>query len=399
MRTRPTRFLLVAALAALAFAPAAAAAAATPDPDALTPISVIPLANPAPVLGSDGRYHMVFELQALNVSSLPFTVRTVTIRAGGAGAAPGRALARWSGRAVADVLVSLRTHRAATRLDPGEGAVMHLTLSVASRGSIPAALIPQLSLANASRPLTGPNAVTEQLDPLRVARRAPAVLGPPLRGDRWLAADGCCTAARHVRATQPFGGGLHTVQRFAIDWERLDAQGRLFTGDKRRLTNWPGYGSDVLAVANGRIVHAIDGEPNQVPGETPVGITPATADGNGVILRLDDGRFVFYAHMIPGSLTVRRGERVRRGQVLGHVGNSGNSTAPHLHLHVADANAILGANGLPYVFGGFDVTGRVASTAAFDHAEATGDPVRTVPVRTGARTNALPLDQVIVTWP
>ena len=103
--------------------------------------------------------------------------------------------------------------------------------------------------------------------------------------------------------------------------------------------------------------------------------------------------------MIPGSVTVREGDRVVRGQILGRVGNSGNSSAPHLHLHVIDRNAIFGANGLPYVFSGFDVTGRVASTEAFDRAEATGDPVRLRRVRTGIRRNQLPLDQVIVTWP
>jgi murein DD-endopeptidase MepM/ murein hydrolase activator NlpD len=118
-----------------------------------------------------------------------------------------------------------------------------------------------------------------------------------------------------------------------------------------------------------------------------------------VFLRLRDGRIVFYAHMIPGSVMVRAGDRVVRGQLLGRVGNSGNSSAPHLHIHVVDRNAIFGADGLPYVFSSFDVTGRVASTEAFDQAEATGDPVRLRRVRRGIRRKELPLDQVIVTWP
>jgi murein DD-endopeptidase MepM/ murein hydrolase activator NlpD len=147
------------------------------------------------------------------------------------------------------------------------------------------------------------------------------------------------------------------------------------------------------------VVRAIDGLPDQVPGALPEGLAPLEADGNAVFLRLRDGRIVFYAHVVPGSVTVRAGDRVVRGQLLGRVGNSGNSSAPHLHLHVVGRNAIFGADGLPYVFSGFDVTGRVASTEAFDRAEATGEPVRLRRVRTGTRRDVLPLDQVIVTWP
>jgi hypothetical protein len=63
------------------------------------------------------------------------------------------------------------------------------------------------------------------------------------------------------------------------------------------------------------------------------------------------------------------------------------------------ADTAFAGNGLPYVFSRFRLTGRVASTAAFDHAEATGAPVQLRPVRTGPRRKELPLDQVIVTWP
>jgi hypothetical protein len=389
---RVTR-LSVLILAALAFAPVGAASAAGPDLDAFTPITQTVLAPPAPVLGSDGRYHVVYEIQAVNVSSLPWTVRSITARGTG-----GRTFLRKSGSRVSTVLVPLGTGKPGNRLEAGQAGVFHLTFSVASKRALPRSIVQVLSLANASRPRQGPAKVTQTSPPSRLVTRAPVVLGPPLEGSNWLAADGCCTAHRHVWSTQPYGGMLHTVQRFAIDWEHLNAQGQLFVGDKKVLTNWSGYGTNVLAVADGTIVHAIDGQPNQVPGEAPVGITPANADGNGVILRLRDGRFVFYAHMIPGSLMVKVGDRVTRGQKLGLLGNSGNSTAPHLHLHVMDRNALLGGNGLPYLFDNFDITGKVASTEAFDQAEATGDPARMGPVRTGVRHDELPLDQVLVTW-
>jgi murein DD-endopeptidase MepM/ murein hydrolase activator NlpD len=192
---------------------------------------------------------------------------------------------------------------------------------------------------------------------------------------------------------------MFLAQRFAIDFERLDENGRLWVEDDAELTNWEGYGENILAVADGTVVRTVDGLPNQVPGALPEGLDPLEADGNAVFLRLRDGRIVFYAHMIPGSVAVKTGDRVVRGQIIGRVGNSGNSSAPHLHIHVIDRNAIFAANGLPYVFSSFEVTGRVASTDAFNRAEATGEPVRLGRVRTGPRRNELALDQVIVTWP
>ncbi|HYO83907.1 MAG TPA: M23 family metallopeptidase, partial [Bryobacteraceae bacterium] len=76
-------------------------------------------------------------------------------------------------------------------------------------------------------------------------------------------------------------------------------------------------------------------------------------EGNYVVLDVGDGRFVTYAHLIPGSLTVKRGDRVRAGQVLGKIGNSGNSSGPHLHFQVATGPGVLRGDGVPFVFDSF----------------------------------------------
>jgi murein DD-endopeptidase MepM/ murein hydrolase activator NlpD len=119
-----------------------------------------------------------------------------------------------------------------------------------------------------------------------------------------------------------------------------------------------------------------------------------------VVLDLGGGRYALYAHLQPGSLTVVAGDRVRRGQVLGKVGNTGNSVAPHLHFHVMDGPSPLDANGLPYRIDRFEVTGHAASTAAFDEAEAKGTPLAmtaaTPPLRVQRR---LPMDLSIVSFP
>jgi hypothetical protein len=392
------RPVLLAAAAALGIALTAApgAGASRQDPDTFTPLAADVLDAPWAVKGSDGRFHAVYEVRLLNTTPLPWRVPRVTVRSA---AGRGRVVARWAGGRVPGVLRSLASGDDVGRVGAGEGALLHLTFSTRSRGRMPTRLVHVLRLANPDPDNGAPARVVEVVARTRVRRRAPVAFGPPLQGSRWVAADGCCLARRHVRAFQPVGGGMFLAQRYAIDWERLDASGRLWVGDDSVLTNWEGYGENILAVGDGTVVRAIEGQPDQVPGALPENLDPRLADGNAVFLRLGDGRVVFYAHMIPGSVAVKEGERVVRGQVLGRVGNSGNSSAPHLHMHVMDRNALFAANGLPYVFDSFDVTGRIASTDAFNRAEATGEPARLGRVRTGPRRNELALDQLIVTWP
>ena len=83
-------------------------------------------------------------------------------------------------------------------------------------------------------------------------------------------------------------------------------------------------------------------------------MTLETVTGNSVVLQLGEDRFAFYGHLQPGSLRVKVGDRVKRGQLLGIVGNSGNSTGPHLHFHVADSPSPLAAEGVPYVIDAWD---------------------------------------------
>jgi murein DD-endopeptidase MepM/ murein hydrolase activator NlpD len=101
-------------------------------------------------------------------------------------------------------------------------------------------------------------------------------------------------------------------------------------------------------------------------------MTLDTAGGNFVALDIGYRRYALYGHLIPGSLRVKVGDMVKRGQVLGRLGNSGNSTEPHLHFQIADAPSFLLANGLPYMYDRVEVKpGRIV--------DATSDPPVIVP--------------------
>jgi murein DD-endopeptidase MepM/ murein hydrolase activator NlpD len=101
----------------------------------------------------------------------------------------------------------------------------------------------------------------------------------------------------------------------------------------------------------------------------------------------------------PGSLRVKLGDHVTKGEVIGLLGNSGNSDAPHLHFHVMDGKSPLDSNGLPYVFTHFAGRGRLDG-ASFEAMFADGKPgvVKPSPLD-GGRTDQLPLNDEVVDFP
>ncbi len=91
------------------------------------------------------------------------------------------------------------------------------------------------------------------------------------------------------------------------------------------------------------------------PYQRAVPINLKTIGGNYLMLDIGKGRYVLYAHLKPGSLRVKQGDRVRRGQVIARLGLSGNTPSPHLHL--GDTLEPIGSEGLPYVYESFEVVG------------------------------------------
>jgi hypothetical protein len=355
----------------------------------ITPLLLAVPDPPIPFRGSDGRTHLVYELWITNFSSGDATVERVEVRGDGA------PLATLDAAAVAGRLQPAGARDASPTLPASGTSLLFVHLSVPS-GAVPARLTHAVTARIAAAP---PDQRQMTLDggDVTVALRPVVVIGPPLRGDRYIAADSCCDAARHTRAALPVDGRVRLAQRFAVDWEQLDGGDRIYVGAREALASYTIFGAEALAVADARVAAVVDGLPEQVPGQMPVSISIAQADGNSVVLDLGGGRFALYAHLQPGSLRVRAGDRVRRGQVLGLVGNSGNSLAPHLHFHVMDGPSPLDANGLPYEIDAFSVTGHSPGTAAFDAAEADGTPLAITPVTPPAAvTRALPLDQSIV---
>jgi hypothetical protein len=360
----------------------------------LTPIVAEVSYTPIPFAGSDGQTHLVYELEATNFTDGETTIDQLEVL----DADTGDAVAALDAEEVAERLQQAGLRDAADSLAPSTAARIFLHVLFGEAGDVPDRLVHRLSLEGEAFP-PDEQPLTEEVGPVEVDRRNVVVIGPPLRGSNYLAADSCCDATRHTRAALPINGRVWIAQRYAVDWEQLDDDGRVYSGEKEDPESYTIYGQEALAVADGTVVKVVDGLSDQVPGTYPEGISIDEADGNAVILDLGGGNYANYAHLQPDSIRVQEGDRASQGDVLGLVGNSGNSVAPHLHFHVMSSPLFAASNGLPYIVDSFTVSGRSAGTEAFDEAESEGTPLEVTPVDPAERvTQAMPLDQYVVSF-
>lgn len=332
----------------------------------VVPVDVAVSGPTTPVRGGD-RLHLLYELRLTNFSGRTLTLERLETRA----AAGGRSLESYDARALAGMIVhpGQKGGDAPLAIAPGGFAVLFLDTQVAASAAPPSAVVHRLRF-KADKPDTPDSRVVIDGIVEPVSARPVVVLGPPLRGAGWLAANALSNDADHRRTVTVVDGKARIAQRYAIDFVQLDAQGRAFKGDPARNESWVGYGAPVLAVADGVVAAVKDDLPDNTPGQpsaTPINLD--TIGGNHVVLDMGGGRRVFYGHLKPGSVSVRQGQKVKRGQVIGRLGDSGQSDAPHLHIHVSDGVSALGAEGLAYAFDAYRVQGQVPSLEILEKPE------------------------------
>ena len=391
LRISGRRFVLWAVAGFVAFAvPVSAMPAETTEN--MTPLLLAVQDAPVPFMGSDGRIHLVYELWATNFSSADISVEKVEVLG------DGNVLQSFDAGVIAGRLQAAGQRESAGKLAGSVQALLFLHVTLLPGAVVPGRLSHRVTIRASAAP-PGQQEITEDGGEVVVNRRAVASIGPPLQGEGYISADSCCDATRHTRAALPVNGRVWLAQRYAVDWEQLDAQSRVYAGPSERLESYTIFGKPVLAVADAVVVAVTDGLPEQTPGKYPTHISLDDADGNSVILDLGEQRYAMYAHMQPGSIRVHTGESVKLGQVIGLVGNTGNSLAPHLHFQVMDRPSSLASNGLPYEIRDFQIVGRTPGTEAFDEAEQKGTPLAVTPIAPARHVKvALPLDQLIISF-
>ncbi|MBN9419257.1 hypothetical protein ABS71_01410 [bacterium SCN 62-11] len=294
----------------------------------------------APLADGD---RLLYELLLTNHQTEPFQLEEVTFLD-----QDGKAVQSWGAQELAPALKQLGQPQDKTlTLQPGRSAVLYCSLPASSTLS---QVRHQLKMT-----LGGKAAVLEDVGFTPRREKVPDLSTPFGKGGGWAAVSTPENDSVHRRTMMALHGQFHISQRYAIDWVLTDDKHQYFCGDGSKNTDHYCYGVPALAVADGTVVDLQDGLAEGPPSlsDRPYPITPRTIGGNWVALEIAPGRYAMYAHMQPGSLKVKKGDKVRRGQPLGLIGNSGNTTAPHLHLHVSDRPDWVDGEGVPYQFEAF----------------------------------------------
>lgn len=375
--------------------PAAAAPGATGEQ--FTPVVVSALADPIPVLGTDERIHLAYELQLTNGS--PSKVKVTAVEAG----ASGTVLQELEGDDLDDVMrVAGTTDGGGLELGPGQNATVWMDATIAADADVPDRIehTVTVEMPKAQPPLYE-KTIEQSTQAVRVDKRDVAVIGPPLTGDNWLDANGCCGLTAHRGAVSPINGTYWAPERWAIDYVKLTPTMKLSDdGARDNARSYPGYGQNVIAVADGPIVAITTDRPEQEPGTAPgPTLTLDEYGGNYVVQDIGGGTYAFYAHLKTGNpFDLQVGQQLTRGDRLGLLGNTGNTDAPHLHFHLMDSPNPLASNGLPFVFDTFTLDGKVTSQAALDAGEQ-GKAYKVDKANAGERSGQVPLTGDLMTYP
>jgi hypothetical protein len=201
-----------------------------------------------------------------------------------------------------------------------------ITLGAAALVMAALALIPRRQVQIATNVLVAISTVFLAIQLVRIYAPPadPVAIDSPLAGEWAMLAGGRSTLISHHYRTP--------IVSNAVDFVQLDEEGRGHDGDPKRETSWYGFDEPVLSPANGTVVSVSDVHPDEPVGN--LGQKPSY--GNHVLLDIGDGRYAVLGHLRQGSARVSKGERVRLGQQIAAVGDSGDSLVPHLHFQVQD---------------------------------------------------------------
>ena len=341
--------LMLAVVLALGSAASAAAR------DRPTAIFVSPIHEAQIVRADDGMDHVEYELLVISVFSEPVTLSSVTVLD-----PAGKELMRIEGDAVAAATQTLFARTETTVIPPSAAASVDVDLilppdtapeRVKHRIAYTLAPDSKLALMIGSLQVDGPE--------VTINRRPAIVIKPPLKGNSWLAAAGCCKPNVHRDLRIAIDGRrIETGETFAIDWNRVKND-KIYDGDGRRVEQHYAFGEDVLAVADGTVVSIHDGMPDETPFQLMLPKAKEDYGGNHVMLKIAPNVFALYAHLHPGSLTVKVGDAVKAGAPLGKIGNTGPSEGPHLHFGLSDKPDFFAGRSVPFVFDSFTAVGAI----------------------------------------
>lgn len=372
------------------------------DTDQISPLLISVLApEPIAILGTDEKYHVVYELQVVNASPRSASLNRVETIADDV---DGEVLHTVDAAELGErtLLVGSDSGEVTNVIPAGRVGLVLLDGVYDTRADVPTAFTHRISATFAESPDDSrvtkfyPTEASQFGGEVITSPHEPVTIGAPLAGDGWVTLGSCCELAGHRGFMMPLGGRMNGTERYGLDLIRLDLtaeplmnEERLASsvGDPAKNESYLAWGMPVLAVADATVVDVRSNVADHDPNGFTDGLDINDTTGNYVVLDIGDGMRVMTNHLQQGSAIVKVGDTVTKGQVIGRVGNAGNTTEPHLHIQVYRGGAPLSGDNVPFVIEGFDYLGQLSTEGI------------TTPTPAGARTNQYPLVRAIMDFP
>lgn len=349
---------------------------ATPPSEAsTTALNAVAVKAPQRIQGTDGRGHLVYSLVLTNVFTAEVKVDSITVRSGG------KQLLKLGGDLLSEAIRPFGGGPPSRSLDPSASAVAYLDVPLPRSRTrrtpkrvrnIISYTFPDDAPVKA---VIGSRKLVRDLKP---SGRQPITIAPPLRGAGWPSANGCCDPSVPHRSTVISAKGKYVApETFSVDYTRI-VKGHVYRDGGTENSDWTGYRAPVVAATPGKVVRIVNDRPDVSPflgiDDNPTVSKPIHFGGNGVVVRVKPGVFAHYHHLVKGSVRVRKGQRVRVGQRLGALGNSGNTNGPHLHFGINDGPHPLTSHSLPFEIDRFRFQGNAGVGPVPGKLPVTGKP-------------------------
>ncbi|CCD09769.1 M23 family metallopeptidase [Legionella pneumophila] len=307
--------------------------------------------SPKPVT-IEGQFYLTYEVFLANVGDYLFSLENVEVLNG---RKPYKVLFSYNQEELRKMIYSFSGHSnhltSDLTLRLGERGLLFFMVKFDSLDEIPEKIMHRFHLYSSKTKISEEGARYSFLAaPAYVKITKPLVIANPLDGKHWMAINGPSNHSIHRRARVAAHGIVYYPERYAIDFMQFGVDGHVYKENPNKNENYYSYGANVYSVADGEVVAVYDGVPDNTPSGRDYPVTLSNMAGNHVIIKIGKHQYALYAHLIPHSIKVTKGELVRKNQLIAKLGNSGNSDAPHLHFHVIDKPSPLIGQGIPYAF-------------------------------------------------
>lgn len=357
--------------------------------------------DPVPVPSSDGKTYLAYEISVFNASPRDATITSIETLSG---SESGPVIATMDQARVAASTMLLGTYSpsqtGSAQILAGQTKLVIVRVGYQPGDAIPTAFTHRVSATFESAAAGQmqfasifPDSAVAYGGAVTVSGDEPIVIGPPVIGDDWMANNGLSETELnpHSLAMLPVGGRINGTERYAIDFIRAidTASGpEAYSGDPSDNSSYFAYDQPLVAVKDATVVSVVSDRPEEDPQFLHDFMGPIDGyPGNYIVLDLGDDIFAVYAHVKRGTASVAVGDRVQRGQEIGRVGNSGNTSDAHLHFQLQRGAIPLTADNVAWVIDSFTATGVYSPTG-----------IKPTPTD-GKRVNEFPAADTISSFP